>query len=67
MTIPAKDLLVKMVTAIENGHENSFDELDLSVGPRFVEELIRLGYAGRKNNILQSVYVLPYGFEEAKK
>lgn len=67
MTIHAKDLLLKMVSAIENGHENSFDELDLNAGPRFVQELISLGYVGRKNNILQSVYVLPYGFEEAKK
>lgn len=67
MTIHAKDLLAKMVTAIENGHENSFDELDLNVGPRFVQELIQLGFVGRENNILQSVYVLPDGFEEAKK
>lgn len=67
MTIPAKDLLDKMVSAIENGHENSFDELDLNVGPRFVQELILLGYVGRTNNIMQTVYVLPAGIEVARK
>ena len=67
MTIPAKDLLIKMVSEIENGHENSFDELDLNFGPRFVQELIHLGYVGRSNNILQSVYVLPDGFEATRK
>lgn len=56
-----------MVAAIERGRENSFDELDLNVSPRFVQELIRLGYIGRKNDILQSVYILPEGFEVARK
>lgn len=67
MTIPAKDLLTKMVSAIENGHNNSFDELDLNVGPRFVQELIELGLVCRNNDIMQSVSVLPLGFAEAKK
>lgn len=66
MTTHARSLLEKMVTALENGHENEFDEFELDARPIVVQELINIGCVGRKNNILQSIYVLRRGYDQIR-
>ena len=67
MTVYAKDLLLRMVSEIENGHQNSFDDMELMVAPKFLYELENLGFVKVTVGVFTTVSVLPEGFKMAKK
>lgn len=67
MTDKAKSLLVKLVSEIEDGHENKFIELEFFVGSSVLRELEHENLIVISNTVAPTVSVTDYGFWEIKE
>lgn len=68
MTAKAKELLVKMASHFDSTHKNDFDSLFyFSFPDGVINELDALGYIVKQNDIVGTIKLTTFGYEEAKK
>lgn len=68
MTAKAKELLVKMASQFDSTHKNDFDSLFyFSFPDSVINELESLNCIVKQNDIVGTIKLTPFGYEEAKK
>lgn len=68
MTVKAKELLVKMADSFDSTHNNEFDSLFyFSFPDGVINELDSIGCIVKKNDIIGTIKLTPFGYEVAKK
>lgn len=68
MTAKAKELLVKMASQFDSTHKNDFDSLFyFSFPDSVINELESLNCIVKQNDIVGTVKLTLFGYEEAKK
>lgn len=68
MTARANDLLCKMATAIDEGHENSFDmDFYLTYPDAVLSELASKNLIVRCNDIVGTIKLTQIGYDAVKK